>query len=30
MKKATVLGLSANNKLIVALEDNQTFIETRF
>lgn len=30
MKKATVLGLSSNQKLIVAFDDGQTFFETRF
>ncbi len=30
MKKATVVGLSSNHKLIVNIDDNQNFIETRF
>jgi hypothetical protein len=30
MKKATVISLSPNHKLIVAIDENQNFIETRF
>lgn len=30
MKKATILGLTLNSKLIVAFDDGQNLIETRF